>query len=152
MKSKAGFTLVELLIVMAIVAILGVIAVPSYRNYVVGARQNSAQQALLRMAGAMENCYSMNQTYVGCFGTNKDANKDGVNDFLKANDIENYYEFSDMTEVTARNFRVAVKATGGQAKDVAKSCQVLAVDRLGRKLSAPSGDTLLVDADNTCWP
>ena len=149
MKSKAGFTLVELLIVMAIVAILGVIAVPSYRNYVVGARQNSAQQALLRMAGAMENCYSMNQTYVGCFGTNKD----GVNDFLKANDIENYYEFSDMTEVTARNFRVAVKATGGQAKDVAKSCQVLAVDRLGRKLSAPtSGDTLLVDADNTCWP
>ncbi len=150
MKSKAGFTLVELLIVMAIVAILGVIAVPSYRNYVVGARQNSAQQALLRMAGAMENCYSMNQTYVGCFGTNKDANKDGVNDFLKANDIENYYE--DMTEVTARNFRVAVKATGGQAKDVAKSCQVLAVDRLGRKLSAPSDGTLSVDADNTCWP
>ena len=152
MKSKAGFTLVELLIVMAIVAILGVIAVPSYRNYVVGARQNSAQQALLRMAGAMENCYSMNQTYVGCFGTIKDANKDGVNDFLKANDIENYYEFSDMTEVTARNFLVAVKATGGQAKDVAKSCQVLAVDRLGRKLSAPSDGTLLVDADNTCWP
>lgn len=148
MKSKAGFTLVELLIVMAIVAILGVIAVPSYRNYVVGARQNSAQQALLRMAGAMENCYSMNQTYVGCFGTNKD----GVNDFLKANDIENYYEFSDMTEVTARNFRVAVKATGGQEKDVANSCQVLAVDRLGRKLSAPSDGTLSVDADNTCWP
>lgn len=152
MKSKAGFTLVELLIVMAIVAILGVIAVPSYRNYVVGARQNSAQQALLRMAGAMENCYSMNQTYVGCFGTNKDAIKDGVNDFLKANDIENYYEFSDMTEVTARNFWVAVKATGGQAKDVAKSCQVLAVDRLGRKLSAPSDGTLSVDADNTCRP
>lgn len=151
MKSKAGFTLVELLIVMAIVAILGVIAVPSYRNYVVGARQNSAQQALLRMAGAMENCYSMNQTYVGCFGTNNS----GVNDFLKANDLESYYILKNgenWTNPTARNFVVAVEAIGGQAKDVAKSCQVLAVDRLGRKLSAPSGGTLSVDANNTCWP
>lgn len=148
MKSKAGFTLVELLIVMAIVAILGVIAVPSYRNYVVGARQNSAQQALLRMAGAMENCYSMNQTYVGCFGTGNS----GVNDFLKANDIESYYELSSMTNVTARDFRVAVQAKGGQFNDVAFSCQVLAVDRLGRKLIASSGGQLLVDANNTCWP
>lgn len=148
MKSKAGFTLVELLIVMAIVAILGVIAVPGYRNYVVGARQNSAQQALLRMAGAMENCYSMNQTYEGCFGTGNS----GVTDFLKANDLESYYELSSMTNVTARDFKVAVQAKGGQFNDVASSCQVLAVDRLGRKLIASSEGQLSVDANNTCWP
>lgn len=148
MKSKAGFTLVELLIVMAIVAILGVIAVPSYRNYVVGARQNSAQQALLRMVGAMENCYSLNQTYDGCFGTGNS----GVTDFLKANDLESYYELSSMTNVTARDFKVAVQAKGGQFNDVASSCQVLAVDRLGRKLIASSRGQLSVDANNTCWP
>ena len=151
MKSKAGFTLVELLIVMAIVAILGVIAVPSYRNYVVGARQNSAQQALLRMAGAMENCYSMNQTYVGCFG----EGNGGVDDFLRANDIESYYQLSvgeRRTKVTARDFVVAVQARGGQENDVADSCNVLAVDRLGRKLIASSSGTLSVDANNTCWP
>lgn len=148
MKSKAGFTLVELLIVMAIVAILGVIAVPSYRNYVVGARQNSAQQALLRMAGAMENCYSMNQTYEGCFGNGNS----GVTDFLKPNDLESYYELSSMTNVTARDFKVAVQAKGGQFNDVASSCQVLAVDRLGRKLIASNGGQLSVDANNTCWP
>ena len=151
MKSKAGFTLVELLIVMAIVAILGVIAVPSYRNYVVGARQNSAQQALLRMAGAMENCYSLNQTYEGCIDTNNSEN----NDFLKANDIESYYKLSVgeiRTKVTARDFVVAVQAKGGQANDVADSCKVLAVDRLGRKLIASSSGTLSVDANNTCWP
>ena len=148
MKSKAGFTLVELLIVMAIVAILGVIAVPGYRNYVVGARQNSAQQALLRMAGAMEDCYSMNQTYEGCFGTGNS----GVNDFLNANDLESYYERSSMTNVTARDFRVAVQAIGGQFNDVAPRCQVLAVDRLGRKLIALNGGQLSVDANNTCWP
>lgn len=148
MKSKAGFTLVELLIVMAIVAILGVIAVPGYRNYVVGARQNSAQQALLRMAGAMENCYSMNQTYEGCFGTGNG----GVTDFLGANDLESYYRLADNTNVTARDFTVAVQATGGQFNDVTPGCQVLAVDRLGRKLIAPSGRELSVDANNTCWP
>ena len=148
MKSKAGFTLVELLIVMAIVAILGVIAVPGYRNYVVGARQNSAQQALLRMAGAMENCYSMNQTYEGCFGTGNS----GVTDFLKANDLESYYELSSMTNVTARDFKVAVQAKGGQCNEVAFRCQGLAVDRLGRKLIASSGGQLSVDANNTCWP
>ena len=148
MKSKAGFTLVELLIVMAIVAILGVIAVPGYRNYVVGARQNSAQQALLRMAGAMENCYSMNQTYEGCFG----IGNNGVTDFLRANDLEGYYRLADNTNVTARDFTVAVQATGGQFNDVAFNCQVLAVDRLGRKLIASNGGQLLVDANNTCWP
>lgn len=148
MKSKAGFTLVELLIVMAIVAILGVIAVPSYRNYVVGARQNSAQQALLRMAGAMENCYSLNQTYEDCIDTNNSEN----NDFLKANDIESYYKLADKTNVTARDFTVAVQAKGGQFNDVASSCQVLAVDRLGRKLIASSKGDLSVDANNTCWP
>lgn len=93
----------------------------------------------------------MNQTYVGCFG----EGNSGVDDFLKANDIESYYQLSvgeRRTKVTARDFVVAVQAKGGQANDVADSCKVLAVDRLGRKLIASSSGTLSVDANNTCWP
>lgn len=147
MKSKAGFTLVELLIVMAIVAILGVIAVPSYRNYVVGARQNAAEQALLRMAGQMENCYSLNQTYLGCMG---DGNA-GINDALSANDINDHYQMNNnRTAITARNYTLAIEAIGGQANSVQAGCTILAVDRVGRKLVVNNG-ALRVDGNGACW-
>ena len=45
-----GFTLIELMIVVAIVAILAAIAYPSYREHVVKSRRATAQSCLLEMA------------------------------------------------------------------------------------------------------
>jgi len=61
----AGFTLIELMITVAIVAILASVAVPSYLAHVRDSRRSAAQQALLSAAQTMENFYAMNMTYVG---------------------------------------------------------------------------------------
>lgn len=59
-----GFTLVELLVTMAIVAILAAIAYPSYRNHVVKTQRNAAKACLAQYAQFMERYYTTRLTYV----------------------------------------------------------------------------------------
>jgi len=54
MTGKKGFTLVELMIVVAIVAILVALALPSYSRYVRKANRGEAQQLLLNWANNQE--------------------------------------------------------------------------------------------------
>ena len=64
--SKAsGFTLTEILIVVAMVGILASIAYPSYRNYIQRANRADAQQILLQGAQQAERFFAANNTYVG---------------------------------------------------------------------------------------
>lgn len=65
MKQR-GVTLIELLVVMVIVAILGAIAIPSYRNYVIRVSRTDAKAALTSAASFMERCFTRGNTYVGC--------------------------------------------------------------------------------------
>ncbi len=58
-----GFSLIELMIVVAIVAILTAIAVPGYQEYVKRARRSDAEGALLGLAQIMERYYSDNNVY-----------------------------------------------------------------------------------------
>jgi prepilin-type N-terminal cleavage/methylation domain-containing protein len=69
MRNKKGFTLIELMIVVAIIAILAMIAVPMYQNYMQRAR-NSAAQSLLRQLATAEVSYSVDNggAYVAATG------------------------------------------------------------------------------------
>lgn len=65
MRKPRGFTLIELMIVVAIVAILALIAYPAYTAYVERARRADAQTALMQFSAAMERHYSENLSYAG---------------------------------------------------------------------------------------
>jgi len=60
---RRGFTLVELMIVMAVVAILAAIAVPSYSAYVIRSKRAAARVALLQDAQFMERTYTVSGCY-----------------------------------------------------------------------------------------
>jgi type IV pilus assembly protein PilE len=64
-RANAGVTLLELMVVMVIVGILGAIAIPAYRSYMVRANRTEAKTALLSAAGTLERCYSRDNAYNG---------------------------------------------------------------------------------------
>jgi type IV pilus assembly protein PilE len=65
-QRQAGFTLVELVVVMLVVAILAGIAYPSYLNFTRRANRTDATRTLMQDAQVLERCYSQTFSYVGC--------------------------------------------------------------------------------------
>ena len=63
MKKQYGFTLIELMIVVAIIAILASIAYPSYQSSLLDGRRSEGQTALLNIAGRQEQFFLDNKIY-----------------------------------------------------------------------------------------
>jgi len=64
-KKNKGFTLIELMIVVAIIGILASIAIPNYSDYVEKSRRADAQAVLLSFSNVMERYATENNTYKG---------------------------------------------------------------------------------------
>lgn len=71
-QKQWGFTLIELMIVVAIVGILAAIAIPSYQNYVVRSKFTEVVNATAPFKSAVEICFqdTGSLTKCGTFGTN----------------------------------------------------------------------------------
>ena len=132
-RSK-GFSLIELMVTVAIVGVLGMIAIPGYRNYVLRATRAEAKQALLARAADLERCYTRNNTYVNaattpCNVTLPDAS--GANYKIQA------------AALTANAFTLQAVPQGRQVADA--KCGTFSLDdKGGRGATGPNGPT-------DCW-
>ena len=66
MQVQKGFTLIELMIVVAIIGVLAAFAFPAYERYMERGRLSEGRAMLMDAATRMERCYSQNTTYENC--------------------------------------------------------------------------------------
>lgn len=97
-RSRAsGFSLIELMVTMGIVAILVAIAYPSYQNHVMRTQRSAAKACLSEHAQFMERYYTSNLTYVGAAPALGCTNESQLNTrytFAVANLARNTYTVS----------------------------------------------------------
>jgi type IV pilus assembly protein PilE len=142
-KQQEGFTLIELMIVVAIIGILSAIALPMYTSYVERGHRSGAKSTLLEAAQFMERYRSVNFRYVDGSG-NAPTLPTGVSiapkEGTKRYDITLITDVSDPDVITATSFKL-VATPSGWTDSV---CGNLMLDNLGQKTQS-AGDAA------ACW-
>jgi len=146
-KGKKGFTLIELMIVVAIIGILAGIAYPAYQDYVTRAKRSDAKVALLSLQLAQEKYRANNVSYTSTL-TNLDyaagadgADADAVADFWSP---DKYYTLT-VTGVSSTAYKLIATSEGVQTGDT--KCKTLSIDQDGVKTATDSADA----ASTVCW-
>ena len=131
-----GFTLIELMIVVAIVGILAAIVLPSYQQHVLRTRRAVAAGCLMELAQFMERFYTTSLTYSGAALPNTSCRSE----------LASHYTFAFATgEPTATTFRIVATPAGAQADDA--KCAAISLTQAGVKASSGT----LSSTDPTCW-
>ncbi|MDE2088436.1 MAG: type IV pilin protein [Gammaproteobacteria bacterium] len=133
-NQNKGFTLIELMVALAVFAILAAIAYPSYMSQVRKTRRADAQSMLLDASQREMRYYTANNTYTN------DMTK---LDYSAANNVptEHGYYLVSVAAANASSFTLQAVPQGDQTND---SCGTLKIDNLGQKTA--TGGTA---AD--CW-
>lgn len=132
----AGFTLIELMIVVAIVAILAAVATASYTFAVTKSRRAAATTCLQERAQFMERYYTTNLSYSGA--ANPPAQCDGGLS-------PTHYVISFAAEPSASAYTLVATPMGGQASNDGK-CGTLTLDAQGTRGKSGTASSI-----NDCW-
>ncbi len=125
-----GFTLIEVMIVLAIVAILASIAYPSYVGFVTKSKRATGKTQMVNIAQMQERYYIDNRTYGTLSNLGFAADTIGVADNGKIVAAgAGIYDITITPAPTATSYVVQATATKGQTADA--GCTVLTLDATG---------------------
>jgi type IV pilus assembly protein PilE len=119
MKVK-GFTLIELMITVAILAILAALAIPIYSDHVDRTRRADAITGLTQIAQELERCFTRNNSYTAdaCPSGNNIESPDG------------FYRIAIEADTTT--YQLTATAQGAQERDKGK-CDGFTLDHRGNR-------------------
>lgn len=128
MTKQQAFTLIELMVTVAIVGILAGIAYPSYQDSVMKSRRADAKGALLGFANAMERHFTETNSYLGAGTTNGNTGIPTVFSATSPVDGGTAYYNLTINAATAASYTLNAAPTGAQTND---KCGTLSLTQTG---------------------
>jgi type IV pilus assembly protein PilE len=138
-RTARGFTLIELMIVVAIIAILAAIAYPSYEDFVRRANRTEAKNLLMRIASEQEKFFSAFNRYSGSItgARTGDPTTSGLNMTASTAQGGGDNAYYDVTVALANsNLSFTLTATPRGAQQSTDVCGVMTLDHRGDKTAA----------------
>ena len=135
MRKIRGFTLIEVMIVVAVVAILAAIALPSYNDSVRKSRRAQAKTDMLELVQVLERTYTTDRSYTRYSSLSAPLNqspREGTARYAIA-----------ISDVSATTYTLTATPQGAQANDT--RCGTLTINQMGVKTI--SGTATVAD----CW-
>jgi type IV pilus assembly protein PilE len=123
-SKQIGFTLIEILITVAIIGILSAVAYPSYTDYITQSNRTEAKRELARIANKMEQYYVDHRTYTSSMillGL-------GADPYI----TETGRYSIDTSEQGTSSFKLTATARGTQSS-ADPDCTTLSIDQTGQK-------------------
>jgi len=137
---NSGFTLIELMIVVAIIAILTAVALPSYRSYVIKAKRADATNLLTDIANQQIQYFMDNRSYGKLDNTGLNMTQ-GSCSAGEASSVEGHYCISITPTTPDSSYTLKATPQGGQAEDT--ECATITLDSVETKGSSGGG--------TQCW-
>jgi len=140
MRSSRGFTIIEVMIVVVIIAILASVAIPSYLDYITRSKIQEATSTLLSQRVKMEQYFQDQRTYVGaCAGGTVAPLPQGLK----------YFDIT-CTNLTANGYLITAQGPCVAGRDSSMCGFTYTIDQANNRITVavPAGWTL--PAGN-CW-
>ncbi len=151
-SKQSGFTLMELMVVVAIVGILSAIAYPNYSAYVMKGKRLGAKVAIMEVAQAQERYFSLNMKYAYDMATLNLSNADDYTVTVAGLQSDNITACADTTSCITYTVTAIAKSGSPQNNDL--KCRKFTLTHTGVQVALTSTDDTSITSDDStsdCW-